>query len=92
MMRRIVLPSALRRAIPAYSNEVIYLLHATSLAFAVTVKDLMAVARDVNASTFRSFEAFGIAAFLYLLTTLVLLFLFKKAEARWLRHLQTSRH
>lgn len=92
MMRRVVLPSALRRSIPAYSNEVIYLLHATSVAFAVTVKDLMAVARDVNATTFRSFEAFGIAALLYLLTTFVLLFLFKKAETRWLSYMQTTRH
>ena len=92
MMRRVVLPSALRRAIPAYSNEVIYLLHATSIAFIVTVKDLMAVARDVNANTFRSFEAFGIAALLYLLTTFTLLILFRKAEARWLRYMKPARH
>lgn len=84
LLRRIVLPSALRRSIPAYSNEVVYVLHATSVAFAVTVKDLMAVARDVNATTFRSFEAFGVAALLYLLMTFVLLGLFKKAEKRWL--------
>lgn len=92
LLRRIILPSALRRSIPAYSNEVIYLLHATSVAFAVTVKDLMAVARDVNASTFRSFEAFGLAAVLYLLTTFVLLALFKKAEKRWLCYLHRPSH
>ena len=91
LLRRIILPSALRRSIPAYSNEVIYLMHATSLAFVVTVKDVMAVARDANANTFRSFEAFGIAALLYLCTTLALLFLFRQAEKRWLAYLQPRR-
>ena len=91
LLRRIILPSALRRSIPAYSNEVIYLMHATSLAFVVTVKDVMAVARDANANTFRSFEAFGIAALLYLSTTLALLFLFRQAEKRWLAYLQPRR-
>lgn len=85
---RVVLPSALRRSIPAYSNEVVYLLHATSVAFAVTVKDLMAVARDANATTFRSFEAFGIAAVLYLLISFFLLGVFRKAEQRWLNYLR----
>lgn len=91
LLRRIILPSALRRSIPAYSNEVIYLMHATSLAFVVTVKDVMAVARDANANTFRSFESFGFAAFLYLLTSLALLLLFRQAEKRWLVHLQPRR-
>ncbi len=91
LLRRIILPSALRRSIPAYSNEVIYLMHATSLAFVVTVKDVMAVARDANANTFRSFESFGLAALLYLLTSLALLLLFRQAEKRWLVHLQPRR-
>ena len=34
-MWRIVLPSAMRRTLPAYSNEVVMMLHATSLASAV---------------------------------------------------------
>lgn len=88
VLSRIILPSALRRSIPAYSNEVVYLLHATSVAFAVTVKDLMAIARDANATTFHSFEAFGFAALLYLLTSLFLLGMFKKAEKRWLKYLR----
>jgi arginine/ornithine transport system permease protein len=35
VMWRIVLPSALRRTLPAYSNEVVMMLHSTSLASAV---------------------------------------------------------
>jgi arginine/ornithine transport system permease protein len=35
VMLRIVLPSAMRRTLPAYSNEVVMMLHSTSLASAV---------------------------------------------------------
>ena len=90
MYLSVILPSALRRALPAYSNEVIFLLHATSIAFAVTVKDVLAVARDANASTYRSFESFGIAAALYMATTFVLIWLFHLAERRWLVHLRRA--
>ena len=37
LYRCIILPSALRRALPAYSNEVILMLHATTLAATATV-------------------------------------------------------
>ncbi|MBI3229227.1 MAG: hypothetical protein HYZ45_03295 [Burkholderiales bacterium] len=42
---------------------------------------------DVNAETFRSFEAFGIAGALYLLVTFSLVWLFRRLEARWLSYL-----
>ncbi len=87
LYRRIILPNALRRALPALSNEVIFMLHGTSVAFAATVPDLIKIARDVNAETFRSFEAFGIAGLLYLIVTFSLVWLFRRAEARWLSYL-----
>jgi ABC-type arginine/histidine transport system permease subunit len=40
LYRCIILPSALRIALPAYSNEVILMLHSTALAFTATVPDL----------------------------------------------------
>ena len=82
--RRVILPAALRRALPALGNEVIFMLHATSVAFTATVPDLLKVARDANAETFRSFEAFGMAGVLYLAVTLLLVTLFRHAERRWL--------
>lgn len=88
LYRRIILPNALRRALPALSNEVIFMLHGTSVAFAATVPDLIKVARDVNAESFRSFEAFGIAGLLYLSVTFVLVALFRQAERRYLAYLQ----
>ncbi|WP_409306926.1 ABC transporter permease [Pectobacterium sp. B1J-3] len=85
--RHIILPGALRIALPAYSNEVILMLHSTALAFTVTVPDILKIARDINASTYQPFYAFGIAAVIYLVISFTLIGLFKKAEQRWLRHL-----
>ncbi len=47
MYRRILLPSALRRALPQYSNEVIMMLQTTSLASIVTLVDITGAARTV---------------------------------------------
>lgn len=87
MFRRIVLPSALRRALPAYSNEAIFMLHGTSLASIVTILDLTGAARQVNSTYYIPFEAFICAAVFYFLMTLTLVSLFHKAEARWLKPL-----
>ena len=88
LYKSIIIPSALRRALPTYSNEVILMLHATSLAFTATVPDILKIARDVNAATYKSFHAFGLAAVIYLLISFLLVALFKRAEKHWLRHLK----
>jgi arginine/ornithine transport system permease protein len=88
MVRRILLPSALRRALPGYGNEVVLMLHATSLASIVTLLDLTGVARDVNSRFFLPFPAFITAALFYLAITFALVALFRRAEARWTRHLR----
>ena len=87
MLRRIVLPQALRRALPAYGNEAIFMLQGTSLASVVTLMDLTGAARQMNATHYLPFEAFITAAMFYLALTLVLVVLFHKAEARWLKPL-----
>ncbi len=91
LMRRIVLPSALRRCLPTYSNEVIMMLHGTSLASIVTLLDLTGAARELNSRFYLPFEAFITAALFYLALTLVLVALFRRAEARWLAHLLVRR-
>ncbi len=90
LYRCIILPSALRIALPAYSNEVILMLHSTALAFTATVPDLLKIARDINSATYQPFTAFGIAAVLYLIISYVLISLFRKAEKRWLQHIKPS--
>ena len=87
LYRRILLPSALRRALPAYSNEVIMMLHGTSLASIVTLMDITGAAREINSRFYLPFEAFLTAAAFYLLLTFALVSLFHFAEKRWLAHL-----
>jgi len=88
----IILPSALRTALPAYSNEVILMLHSTALAFTATVPDVLKIARDINSATYQPFYAFGIAAVIYLCISFVLINLFRLAEKRWLRHVKPQTH
>lgn len=87
LYRRILLPSALRRALPQYSNEVVMMLHTTSLASIVTLVDITGVARTVSSRYYMPFEAFVTAGLFYLCLTLILVRLFKLAEGRWLAHL-----
>ncbi|WP_213879779.1 ABC transporter permease [Pseudomonas sp. dw_358] len=87
MYRRILLPSALRRALPQYSNEVIMMLQTTSLASIVTLLDITGAARTVNAQFYLPFEAYITAGVFYLCLTFILVRLFKLAERRWLGYL-----
>ncbi|WP_440805359.1 ABC transporter permease [Pseudomonas syringae] len=83
----VIMPSVLRRSLPYYSNEVILMLHSTTVAFTATVPDILKVARDANSATFMTFQSFGIAAVMYLTVTFILVGLFRLAERRWLAFL-----
>ncbi len=87
VLTRIVLPSSMRRALPAYSNEVIMMLHGTSLASIVTLVDLTGAAREMYSRSYLPFEAFVTAGLFYLALTFMLVGLFHLAEKRWMRHL-----
>jgi arginine/ornithine transport system permease protein len=88
-MRRIVLPSAMRRSLPGYSNEVIMMMHSTSLASAVpALMDITGAARSIYADFYLPFEAFITAGVIYASMTLMLVGLFRLAEWRWLAHLR----
>ncbi|CAH0526433.1 ABC transporter permease [Vibrio hippocampi] len=86
--RRIILPSALRRALPAYSNEVIFMLHGSAVAGIVTIMDLTGAARLVNSRYYAPFESFLTAGLFYMALTFIILWLFKRAEKRFLAHLK----
>ncbi|WP_017938017.1 ABC transporter permease [Zestomonas thermotolerans] len=92
LYRRILLPSALRRALPQYSNEVIMMLHTTSLASVVTLVDITGAAKTVNSQFFLPFEAYITAGVFYLILTYILVRLFKLAERRWLAYLAPRKH
>ncbi|WP_413110620.1 ABC transporter permease [Thaumasiovibrio sp. DFM-14] len=87
--RRIILPSALRRALPAYSNEVIFMLHGSAVAGIVTIIDLTGAARIVNSRYYAPFESFLIAGLFYMSLTFIILWGFRYLERRFLVHLRT---
>ena len=85
-LRRIVLPSAARRAVQAYSNEVIFMLHASAIASVVTIVDLTGAARNIYSRFYAPFEAFIGVALIYMALTFLLVFAFRKLENHLLRH------
>ncbi|MGY3902058.1 ABC transporter permease [Aeromonas lusitana] len=87
-LTRIILPNSFRRALPAYSNEVIFMLQGSAVAGIITIVDLTGAARIINSRYYSPFEAFLTAGLLYLMLTFVIVWLFKKWEARWHAHLR----
>jgi len=88
LYRRIVLPKAVRIAFPAYTNEVIFLLQATSLVSLITLLDITGVARRVAARSFDFYEMYLTAALIYLVLVYGLQYLFRRFEWRVSGHLR----
>ncbi|CAO3350645.1 ABC transporter permease [Azospirillum sp. A26] len=80
--RRIVLPVAIRQMLPAYGNEVILMVKATSLASTITLMEVTGIARRMIAQTFAVFELFIVAGVIYLVLNFIATRLIKFAEWR----------
>lgn len=78
----VLLPYAIRRAIPAYSNEVILVFKGTSLASTITIMDLMGYAQRINAQTYDTLTVFGIAGAFYLIVNGSLSLIFRQIEKK----------
>lgn len=88
LYRRIILPKAFRLALPAYSNEVVFLFQATSLVSIITLLDLTGVARVIVARSFAVYEIYITAGLLYLACTYLVLWVFRRVEHRLSAHLR----
>jgi arginine/ornithine transport system permease protein len=86
--RRIILPSTFRRALPAYGNEVIFMLHGSALAGVITIVDLFGAAKIVNSRYFVPFESFIAAGLFYLCLTFLIVWGFKRAERHFHAYLR----
>ncbi|MGV1760521.1 ABC transporter permease [Rhizobium sp. A22-96] len=82
-MRLIIFPLAMRIALPAYSNDAIGMLKASSLASTITLLEITGLSRQLVSETFAPYEVFLVAGTLYLLLTLAMTRLFQMVEARW---------
>ena len=82
IMRRIVLPQALRTAFPPLSNSLIGLVKDTSLASNITVMEMFMATQRIAARTYEMLPLYCEVAVIYLLFSTVLTFLQRAGEKR----------
>lgn len=78
----IILPQAFRRALPGITNEIIYLILYSSLAYLVGVQELFAVAKHFNSLQFRPIEIFSTIALIYASMATIATIVFRKLEIK----------
>ncbi len=93
--RRIVWPNLIRLAWPAYTNEVVFLFHATALVYLAlpvigSQRDLMVTAKDLFERDFNAYLHFPVAALYFLAVSLVVFFVFGLVYRRLVRHLPAA--
>ncbi|OYT50772.1 MAG: hypothetical protein B6U73_03280 [Desulfurococcales archaeon ex4484_204] len=76
----VILPQAFRRALPGISNEIIYMIKYSSLAYIVGVTEMFSVSKRFNSLYFRPVEIFFTAAIIYLAMTTAATIGFKLLE------------
>ncbi|AGT11107.1 ABC transporter permease [Paracoccus aminophilus] len=88
---KIYIPGMLTRALPLYGNEMIMMMHATSLASTVTLMEVTGVARNITLNYYIQLEPYVAAAIIYLALTAVLVVAVQVAEARYASYLDQRR-
>lgn len=86
-LKHVILPQAIRVAIPPLSNSFISLVKDTSLAAAITVTEMFQVAQQITARTYEPLWLYTEAAVIYLIFCSGLTVLQSRMEARFGRHL-----
>jgi len=76
----VILPQALRLAIPAWANEPVSLLKSTSVVFLIAVPELMARAKAIAARTYDSISSYIAVAIIYLVLVYLVDAVMKWAE------------
>lgn len=81
-MQRVVLPQAIRTMIPSIINQFIITLKDTSILSVIGFPELVNMAKNVQANTFKSFQTWAIVAVMYLVVITLLSKLAKLLERR----------
>ncbi len=82
-LTNIILPQAMRRALPGCGNEIIYLIKYSSLAYIITCIELTGQGKIIASMTFRFSEVFLVVGFYYLVMVTIATWLLKKLEERF---------
>ena len=64
-LRRIILPQAVKRMIPAFMERAIELMKTTTLIATISYADLLFAANEVSQKTFRPLETYMVVALIY---------------------------
>lgn len=89
-LRRIILPSALRRCLPMIGNESLFLLHGSAIASMLTVIDVLGAGRKLNAQYYLAYEGFLAATVIYMVLVWAITRILAQVERRTMRHLQSQ--
>ena len=92
LLRRVVLPQAVKRMIPAFLERAIELMKTTTLVSTVAYADLLFEASDIAQKTFRPLEAFTAAALLYFVVILAASRIVQASERRLARSGESTVH
>lgn len=79
---KILIPYALKRALPSYSNEIILVFKGTSLASTITIMDIMGYARQLYGTEYDALTIYGMAGVIYLVITGIMTILLRKLESK----------
>jgi polar amino acid transport system permease protein len=82
-MCHIIVPQAIRRALPGCSNEIIYLIKYSSLAYIITCIELTGEGKIIATRTFRYTEVFLFLGFYYLVLVTMASFMLQKIEQKY---------
>jgi octopine/nopaline transport system permease protein len=88
LFRRIIFPIAIRQALPAYGNEVILMVKATSLASTITIMEMTGIANTIMAENYRPMEEFIVAGSFYLTLNFIMTRLIQLIEWKLSGHLR----
>jgi octopine/nopaline transport system permease protein len=91
LFRRIIFPIAIRQALPAYGNEVILMVKATSLASTITIMEMTGIANTIMAENYRPMEAFIVAGSFYLILNFIMTRIIQLIEWRLSGHLRAPK-
>ncbi len=85
--KRVIIPQAFVVGLPNAGNQFVALMKATSMAYFITVMEVLGKAKQLAAGTYRFFEAYILAAVVYWILCIIT----EKLLANWEKKIQKSR-
>jgi polar amino acid transport system permease protein len=89
-MRRVILPQAVKRMIPIFLERAIELFKTSTIASVISYSELLFVAQDLAARSYRSLEVYTVVALIFMVTLILLSQITRLLELRLARSGETT--